>query len=111
MKNPYVFLFVACLALSPILLVTVLSLTGCLDPEKLLDSGVVVATHHEPESDGIVMIPVIVGKFTSLSPRPVHNDEYWSVTIAGQVAGKEKTRTLYVDQEVYEKLSIGDAYS
>lgn len=77
-----------------------------------LKYGNVVEMWHEPESNYMMLMPLVIstGKTTStmMIPYFVHDNEDWCIKVTGiGTDGDTITRTYYVDAMAFDTLSIG----
>lgn len=90
-------------------LFAILFLVGC---GKKITEGEVYSKEYEPERTIFMLYPMIIsnGKTTTtmMIPMYLYDDEDFIVQIKNYDGKKEKTRTLYLTKEVYDKTNIGD---
>lgn len=110
------------IALIPLTMIILLvaGIVRSFEPE--LESGVVIAREHHPERRWVqvIMIPITnrVGDTTITThisvPTHHRSPEHWVIVLEGtvEIRGEERTRQrrLYVTEEVYDMVFMGEAY-
>lgn len=76
-----------------------------------LTQGQVVEKQYEPERRWVQLMPTQIGKITVFHPIYHYDDEDWVLVIEGKNdKGKTVTERLYVSQETWDAITIGEWY-
>lgn len=73
-----------------------------------LDEGVVLSKKYEPRTEKLQLIPVQIGYITVLQQYCVVDDADYILTIKGIYDGKERVEYLYVSENKFNCVQIGD---
>lgn len=78
--------------------------------EPKLKQGRIVETRFEPRRTYVMLIPMRIGKITTLIPYTIIDNEDWVVTIEGEYEGEIIQEDFYVTEERYNCVQRGDIF-
>ena len=93
--------------------VAIVSAVGCVAP---VETGKVIAKEYQPSKSWVTneirYVPGMDGKIDArIVPVSHHRPERFILTVEGEDSyGETKTQQVFVDQQRYERLEVGDAY-
>lgn len=91
-----------------VMLCCILCLTSC----NKLKEGYVVEKWYEPTRTYVTLMPLVIsnGKSTTtiMMPYVITDYEDWCIKIKGKYKDEERIETIYISQQQYDCMSIGD---
>jgi len=67
-----------------------------------ISEGEVIHKWYEEETNNVMMVPITIGKITTMQSQMIHDDEDWCIEITGfNDAGERKTRKLELYAHVW----------
>ena len=109
MKNEEGFITVFLIIVLVLLIIFIISLIG-IAIYKNIDYGEKEGTIIDKYYKGSYLITTYVMSGKAMIPNTIYHPESWNFKLEKEINGKEKTITIEVTEEIYNKYNIGDYF-